>query len=47
MEKKGLCVTCVNDKRCSFERKFPISQCEEFDDYLPKSKKVVYNKRKK
>jgi hypothetical protein len=30
MEKKGLCHTCVNDKGCTFPRKFPVLQCEEF-----------------
>lgn len=32
MEKKGLCNTCVSDKDCSFSRKFPVLQCEEFND---------------
>ncbi len=31
MESKGLCITCVHDKTCSFPRKFPVIQCEEFD----------------
>lgn len=30
MEKKGLCSSCVNDKECTFLRKFPVLQCEEF-----------------
>jgi len=30
MDKKGLCDTCVRDKDCSFLRKFPVFQCEEF-----------------
>lgn len=47
MEKKGLCITCVKNKGCSFGRKFPVLYCEEFDNYLPKSGKMVYNKRKK
>lgn len=33
MERKGLCSSCVNDKECVFERKFPVLQCEEFSDY--------------
>ncbi len=33
MEKKGLCSTCNEDKTCSFARRFPVLQCEEFDDY--------------
>lgn len=32
MEKKGLCDTCVKDKDCFFQRRFPVIQCEEFDD---------------
>ncbi len=32
MEKKGLCDTCVNDKGCTFPRKFPVLECEEFDN---------------
>jgi len=35
MEKKGLCITCVNDKDCSFPRRFPVLQCEEFQDREP------------
>lgn len=30
MEKKGLCMTCISDKTCSFPRKFPVIICEEF-----------------
>jgi len=40
MENKGLCVTCVNDKDCTFSRKFPVLQCEEFSDYQPAAKKT-------
>ena len=36
MEKKGLCSICVNDKECTFPRKFPVWQCEEFQNYEPK-----------
>jgi hypothetical protein len=32
MENKGLCVTCVSDKDCTFPRKFPVIQCQEFSD---------------
>lgn len=39
MEKKGLCDTCVNDKGCTFPKKFPVLECEEFDDYQPTYKK--------
>jgi len=31
MEKKGLCETCVSDKDCAFLRRFPVTECEEFD----------------
>gem|GEM_PF-1630599 len=33
MENKGLCVSCVSDKTCMFNRKFPVLQCEEFSDF--------------
>lgn len=51
MGKKGLCVTCVNDKDCTFSRKFPILQCEEFSDYQPTEKKdndstIKYSKQR-
>ncbi len=35
MKNKGLCSTCVNDKECKFNRKFPVLQCEEFNDHEP------------
>jgi hypothetical protein len=35
MEKKGLCQTCVNDKACTFPRRFPVLQCEEFEEHEP------------
>lgn len=35
MGKKGLCETCVNDKGCTFPRKFPVLQCEEFEEREP------------
>ena len=38
MVKKGLCITCANDKTCTFPRKFPVWQCEEFSDYEPTAK---------
>ena len=30
MVRRGLCTTCVHDKECTFLRKFPVLQCEEF-----------------
>ena len=30
MESKGICSTCVSDADCTFPRKFPVIQCEEF-----------------
>jgi len=36
MEKKGLCISCINDKGCTFPRSFPVLQCEEFSDYDPR-----------
>lgn len=33
MKNKGLCDTCINDKKCVFRTKFPVLHCEEFSDY--------------
>ena len=44
---KGLCSSCVNDKGCTFPRRFPVLQCEEFTGYEPKLKKLKKLKRKK
>ena len=35
--KKGLCSTCIYDKKCSFPREFPVWQCEEFSNDESKS----------
>ncbi|MDD5681447.1 MAG: hypothetical protein PHI59_09440 [Candidatus Omnitrophica bacterium] len=32
MEKKGLCDNCVNGTVCVFPQKFPVWQCEEFNN---------------
>lgn len=32
MQTKGLCTTCFNDETCTFPRRFPVWQCEEFED---------------
>lgn len=34
MENKGLCSTCNADKTCVFPRRFPVLQCEEFNDHV-------------
>ncbi len=48
MKKKGLCSTCVNDKECTFPRKLPVTQCEEFDGYVKTAQKIKHsNKQKK
>ena len=47
MKTKGLCSTCVNDKECTFPRKFPVWQCEEFTDVKPKTTKRKREKRRK
>ena len=44
MEEKGLCRTCEEDKSCTFARKFPVLQCEEFT--LEKVKDTKRKKRK-
>ncbi len=40
MKKKGLCSSCINDDRCTFPRRFPVFQCEEFVGYKPKLTKA-------
>jgi len=40
MVTKGLCTTCVHDKECTFLRKFPVLQCEEFTTEWPKETKT-------
>jgi len=32
MENKGLCNTCANGSVCVLTQKFPVWQCEEFDN---------------
>ena len=44
---KGLCSSCVNDKGCTFPRRFPVLQCEEFTGYEPKLEKLKKLERKK
>jgi hypothetical protein len=44
MKKKGLCSSCINDRECSFPRKFPVWQCEEFKGY---EKKDIKKQRKR
>lgn len=39
-ENKGLCSTCINDKHCSFPRRFPVWQCEEYNREGPIIKRV-------
>ena len=45
--RKGLCNSCVNDKWCTFPRRFPVFQCEEFTGYEPKPAKTEKSKHKK
>ncbi len=47
MQKKGLCITCANDKACIFPRKLPVWQCEEFSEYVTKATKQIEIKKKK
>ncbi len=43
--KKGLCTGCINDKGCTFPRRFPVLQCEEFAGYEPRTQKAVKCKK--
>ena len=31
MQQKGLCSNCVNDDTCTFPRRFPVAECEEYE----------------
>lgn len=31
MKNKGLCNSCVREKHCLFERRFPVFLCDEFE----------------
>ena len=31
MQQKGLCVNCVNDGICTFPRRAPVVECEEYE----------------
>jgi len=46
MENKGLCETCVHDKECTFSRKFPVIECEEFSDLEPTAEKTSGSAKK-
>lgn len=47
MQKKGLCITCANDKTCIFPRKLPVWQCEEFSEYVTEPTKPIDVKKNK
>lgn len=34
MKNKGLCSTCNADKACVFQSRFPVLECEEFNDLV-------------
>ena len=31
MQQKGLCFNCVHDSTCTFPRRFPVTECEEYE----------------
>lgn len=31
MPEKGLCLNCKNDSTCTFPRRFPVVECEEYE----------------
>jgi len=39
MKEKGLCSACVNNSECTFDRKFPVRQCGEFDGEKSRTEK--------
>ena len=45
MEKKGLCITCINDRECTFPRRFPVLECEEFTNKESDVKKLTKVKK--
>lgn len=30
MDNKSLCATCIYEEECTFKKKFPVLECEEF-----------------
>ena len=47
MGNKGLCETCVHDKECTFSRRFPVIECEEFSDHESTEEKTGNSADKK
>jgi len=35
MAHKGLCLSCIHDRTCTFARPAAVLQCEEFDSGIP------------
>ncbi|MBU1062064.1 MAG: hypothetical protein KJ957_02015 [Candidatus Omnitrophica bacterium] len=46
MENKGLCMTCVEDIKCSFLKQFPVIYCEEFTDFISREEDEPRRKRR-
>jgi len=47
VKNKGLCITCANDKKCTFSRDFPVLYCEEFNNCEREPEAVEREKYKK
>ncbi|MBN2120187.1 MAG: hypothetical protein JW734_03925 [Candidatus Omnitrophica bacterium] len=50
MEERGICNTCISDRKCAMRLNLPVWQCEEysFGNIKPgKAKKPKLKKRKK
>jgi len=45
MEKKGLCVSCVNNKACALYKKSAVQECNEFSGYVPVHKEPIKIKK--
>ncbi|MFC1666964.1 hypothetical protein ACFL0P_03750 [Candidatus Omnitrophota bacterium] len=46
VENKGLCMSCLEEKKCNFLKRFPIIYCEEFTDFISREKNKPRKRRR-
>ena len=49
MQDKGLCEICINDKDCTFPRRFPVLECKEYstNGSVTVKKKIKKNRNRR